>query len=178
MGKKLIILSDLWGHANAAWLTQYTDVLHPYYDIKLYDSKTLAGIDKSLTDESIIHNCLVNGGIDQAVINLIAAEPESMSVLAFSIGGTIAWKAAMSGLRVEALIAISSTRLRYETAQPACDIMLCFGKSDPYKPDQAWFDQHKLIPYVFEGAGHDMYIDPAFAARICDRIILKFNSND
>ena len=56
----------------------------------------------------------MNSGIEIAVQTLLNKEKGEIKILAFSVGGTIAWKAALKGLKVSDLVAVSSNRLRYE----------------------------------------------------------------
>ena len=90
---KLLILSDLWGNADAQWLSHYKELLSPFFDIVYYDSAELASIDTDMLTEEYLHQQYINGGIDRAVESLINREKEEVSVLGFSIGGTIVWKA-------------------------------------------------------------------------------------
>ena len=146
-------------------MTAYTDVLQDKYSICYYDCQELAGIDLKLTAETDIHPAFVNGGIQRAVENLCSLEKGNLTVLAFSIGGTIAWKAALQGLKIKTLFALSSTRLRYETEKPPCDLTLAFGERDKHKPNQAWFDKHAIVPVIFEGMHHEMYMSGDVAKR-------------
>lgn len=107
--KKLIILSDLWGKGKSEWVSHYVEALQDYFEVTFYDSCELAGIDLSTYTEDKIHPQFVNGGIEKAVNTLLARERREVVVLGFSIGGLIAWKAALRGLKTERLLAISST---------------------------------------------------------------------
>lgn len=158
MKSRLVILSDLWGYTNNEWMTAYTYALQDEYSISYYDCRELAGIDLELKEESVIHSAFVNGGIERAVENLCSLEKGDFTVLAFSIGGTIAWKAALAGLNVKTIYALSSTRLRYEAEKPPCKIMLAYGENDENKPNQSWFDQHEITPLILEGMDHEMYM--------------------
>lgn len=177
MRGRLIILSDLWGNTNAEWIAGYNDALKDQFDITYYDSQELAQIDPKLNQESDIHSAFVHGGIERAIENLCSLEKEKVTILAFSIGGTIAWGAALKGLKVKALYALSSTRLRHESEQPKCKIMLFYGEKDPNKPDQTWFEQQEIVPFIFEGMDHEMYKGPTIINRICDHLKLD-SKND
>jgi pimeloyl-ACP methyl ester carboxylesterase len=97
-------------------------------------------------------------------------EKNKIDILAFSIGGTIAWKAILKGLKVERLFAVSSTRLRYETEVPDCEIKLYFGEKDNWKPDEYWFEKHQITPEIIKNKSHQMYLEKDFIHLICDAI--------
>lgn len=171
MRRRLIILSDLWGDTNDEWMAAYTEALRDQFSIIYYDARQLAEIDPELNQESDIHSCFVNGGVEKAVDNLLSLERHSVTVLAFSVGGTIGWKAALKGLKVDTLYAISSTRLRYESQRPNCKTMLFYGERDVYKPGQSWFNEQGITPIILEGVGHDLYVNTIFAKRVSKPIL-------
>ena len=158
----LVLLSDLWGFQNAEWLDHYQHELNDRYAIKLLDSRTLAGIDPSITEEQQIHHQFVHGGIDRAIQQLKGSNLTGITVLGFSIGGLIAWKAALGGLNVNKLVAISSTRLRDETHKPKTPVVLFYGEHDPYAPTKEWFNHLELQPNLLQG-GHGIYKNKEFA---------------
>jgi len=170
MSNRLIIISDLWGFANAQWISVYTNVLDANYKIELYDARALAEVDQSLTEQSLIHKKFVDGGIDTAVGNLLTAEQGSVSVLAFSIGGTIAWKAALNGLKIDHLYAVSATRLRLETQKPNGKVSLFYGDHDINRPDENWFKMLMLDPVIFKQAEHNLYENTPRALEISNFI--------
>jgi hypothetical protein len=118
-----------------------------------------------------LHEQFVNGGIENAVENLLKLEKGKMDILAFSIGGTIAWKAALKGLDVKNLFAVSSTRLRYETKVPNCKIKLYFGEKDGNKPNMGWFEKHQNAYEIIEKGEHQMYLENDFASVIGEQIL-------
>ncbi len=168
---RLIVLSDMWGVRHSKWLDTYALLLEPHFDIKFYDSCDLGKVDSSVKDEILLHEQFIKGGIDLAVETLLKIEPEKVHVLAFSVGGTIAWKAGLSGLQLQNLLAVSSTRLRYETAKPNCDISLYYGDSDNFKPDESWCRTMNLQGVNIEKGGHHIYSDENIARRICSNLI-------
>lgn len=169
---RLLILSDLWGNEKSEWIIYYTSILENYFELKYYDSCDLGTIDKSAYSEEILHHQFLNGGIEKAVANLLQEEKEFITVLAFSIGGLIAWKSGLSGLKIQNLYAISSTRLRYESKKPSGTIELFYGKNDIYKPSSNWFTKLKLKENFFSNQEHELYKQKEFAKRIC-RIIVE-----
>ena len=81
--------------------------------------------------------------LDQKLIEL---EKDSVSILAFSIGGAIAWKYGLKSQKIDSLICVSSTRLRKEVEKPKGKIALYFGEDDAFKPKREWFHNMELNP--------------------------------
>ena len=171
MSKRLIILSDLWGRKKSDWLTSYTKLLETHFDITYYDCCKLGGIDTSVYSEENLHSQFVQGGIDRAVEKLIELEQGEISILAFSIGGTIAWKYGLKSEKIESLICVSSTRLRKETTKPKGEIILYYGEDDLYKPGPNWFDEMKLHHEIIPAKGHFVYQDSELAERVCKKVL-------
>jgi len=143
--------------------------LRNYYDIQFYDSRKLAEISTSGKAKSVIHNQFKEEGITNAVKNLLLMSIHSpVTVLAFSIGGTIAWKASLAGFPIKKLVAVSVTRLRLEKARPACELVLFYGNKDQFLPSQEWFLKHGLesAKNIMEGE-HEMYRLSSSAKVIC-----------
>ena len=123
------------------------------------------------------HQQFVNGGIEKAVEKLNELEKESaISILAFSIGGTIAWKYALKNKNVMALYGVSATRIRYETLQPECPVFLYYGDEDLFAPKEAWFDRMKLTAIKVNG-DHNLYMEHEFARLICEKINDDFHND-
>jgi hypothetical protein len=158
MKPRLIILSDLFGNRHFDWENFYINSLKSHYDVQYYDCCELGNIDKSIDTQKHLHQQFVDDGIEKAVGNLLALEKGIIDILAFSIGGTIAWKAGLKGLKINNLIAISATRLRYETDKPNCNIKLYFGEKDVFKPLRNWFERLGIDINILENEGHDCYI--------------------
>lgn len=171
MKPKLIILSDLWGKEKSEWVSVYVELLKDKFEIQYYDCFELGAIDKTDYTEENLHSQFVNGGIEKAVEHLLKSEKNSIDILAFSIGGTIAWKAAIKGLNVGCLFAVSSTRLRYETQVPDCKIKLYFGEKDTNKPDASWFKKHQIDFEILENKNHQLYLEKDFIHLICDEVL-------
>jgi pimeloyl-ACP methyl ester carboxylesterase len=166
---RLLILSDLFGGENPEWMQYYKDILKSNFDIQYYDVLQLAGISSDC-DETNIHNQFLNGGIDKATENLLELETDEVIVLGFSIGGTIAWKASLKGLNVSLLIAVSSTRLRFENEVPNCKIKLYFGERDLNKPDSKWFSDLKISSEILDNQNHQFYLQQNKAFVICNNL--------
>ena len=171
MKRRLIILSDLWGLEEAKWMDYYLKELNPYFEIELFDSRKLVDLDLSDNSEGRLHAKFVNGGIDRGVYKLCLLEKKCVIVLAFSVGGVIAWKADLKGLKISTLYAISSTRLRYEKEKPDCKCILYFASNDRYKPDVKWFRELEVNLNLIEDKGHEMYQEEDFSKNICQKII-------
>lgn len=169
MKKKLLILSDLHGIENADWLYFYLDFLSTQFEIEVYDSLFLAGINANQKVEDI-HSQFVNFGIDKAVQNLLKLNLKEFSVLAFSIGGTIAWKACHLGWKADALFLVSSTRLRLETQKPKSTIQLFYGDQDEFRPSENWLKHLQITPHLFENERHDFYKNLNKTKLICSCI--------
>ena len=175
--EKLIILSDLWGSINADWLPHYTEILKEHFEIEYYDCRELGEIDLRECTEEKIHQHFMNSGVERAIKKLLKKEVNSISVLGFSIGGYIAWKSALEGLKVKEFIAISSTRLRYENEKPQCEIDLFYGENDKFKPENDWYNRLELKEKIFYNEEHDFYRNKENAINICDEIIRKRKPN-
>ncbi|GAA3726687.1 MULTISPECIES: alpha/beta hydrolase [Flavobacterium] len=166
---RLLLLSDLFGD-NPEWIQNYIEILELKFDVQYYDVLKLAQIDSS-SEEKEIHNQFLNGGIEKAVNCLLDFEKEEVAVLGFSIGGTIAWKASLKGLKATQLVAVSSTRLRFETGIPSCKVKLYYGDKDMNKPDQEWFMRLKMESQIFENQNHNLYEEKSNASPICNNFV-------
>lgn len=170
MKQRLLILSDLWGYSKNDWINCYFNSLETDFDITYYDCCALGNIDTTDYKKEELHKQFINHGINTAVEKLIALEPNEIDVLGFSIGGTIAWKAALKGLKINSFFAISATRLRHESNKPICEINLIYGEHDPFKPSLEWFEKMKLDRNIIKGFGHEVYCDNKNIASLCAEI--------
>jgi len=170
MKPRLIILSDLWGKVRSDWVQYYQESLKTIFDFQYYDCCELVGINRTNLKEETIHSQFVEKGINIAVRKLIELEKEKVSILAFSIGGTIAWKAGLEGLKIESFHAISSTRLRYETNKPNCNIKLYYGNKDNFIPSSKWFENLDVTYEIIKDGDHLIYADEKFYRRVCEEI--------
>jgi pimeloyl-ACP methyl ester carboxylesterase len=170
MRRRLIILSDLWGVNKSQWVDLYLAELNSYFEVKYYDCCELGDVRKSVYTEENLHHQFANGGIERAVEKLAELEQDHVAALAFSVGGTIAWKFGLKTQRVDSLYCVSSTRLRYENATPTRSIALYYGEKDEHKPQQDWFRQMGIAPEIVKDGEHLIYADSEFAKRLCRRI--------
>ena len=166
-----MILSDLWGKEKSGWVSVYVELLEEKFEIQYYDCCDLGGIDKTNYTEENLHSQFINGGIEKAVENLLKTEKNQIDILAFSIGGTIAWKGAMKGLNVRNLFAISSTRLRYENEIPIGAIKLYYGENDSNKPSDDWFEKYSIDFEIIKDKEHSFYAEKDFVISICNEIL-------
>ena len=159
MKKEIIVITDIWGMNNSEWIEQYVLSLKSNYNVSIIDSHKLGLINASNLSEKAIYEQFINGGIDRAVEKLVNQIPSVYSVIGFSIGGLIAWRACLQGFKVETLIAVSSTRLRYEKVKPDCNIFLIYGQEDKLKPDKNWFKTLNVNHAIIERQEHELYKD-------------------
>ena len=170
MKPKLIILTDLWGNINSEWIQFYVINLENKFEVKLYDCCEIAEIDSYNKTEKEIHSEFIEIGISKASQNLLKLEISEISILAFSVGGIIAWNSVKEGLNIINLKAISSTRLRNEISKPNCNLKLYYGENDDSKPKIEWFKNQKIEYEIIRNAEHNIYKDFDFTKKICQNI--------
>lgn len=171
--ERLVVLSDMWGAKKGMWITSYLAYLQQYYDIEYYDIQQLANIDILINTEKNIHSEFVNGGIDAAVANLAKKETKPAHYLAFSTGGTIAWKANLKGVPMKSLYAVSATRVRKEVERVDCNVQMLYGGKDLYKPSSNWSEAIGVRPEIIENFGHKMYSDQKIIQKVCQDLLGK-----
>lgn len=167
MAEKLVVLSDMWGAKKGLWIASYFGYLQQYYDIIFYDCQQLGDIDVPISSEENIHKAFVDGGIDAAVSNLLKKESAPAHYLAFSTGGTIAYKAALKGLPMKSLTAISATRIRLEEQRPEIPLKLIYGECDEFKPSLKWAKQVGVDLNIVTNFGHALYSDEKIISDVC-----------
>ena len=173
MAEKLVVLSDMWGIKKGLWITSYFGYLQQYYNIQFYDIQQLATVDIPVQTEENVHQAFVGGGIDVAVAHLLKRETDPVHVLAFSTGGTIAFKAGLQGWPMKSLTAISATRVRLETARPECDLRLIYGECDAFKPGLHWANKVGVDIKIVPNFGHELYSDEKIIADVCMDLLNK-----
>lgn len=169
--QRVVLISDLWGSKDSEWINNYTSILNDYFDVFFYSSTDLAEINIFNMAQEKIHQEFIEAGIEKAVGNLLKIEIRKTHILAFSIGGTIAWKAALRGLPVQSLFAVSATRLRYETKNPTTEIELFYGDDDSFLPDSKWFEDMNIKKHFITNHDHEMYKKKEIAYEVCSCII-------
>lgn len=171
MKERLIIISDLWGREKAEWLINYTEILETKFDLFFYDSCEIGEVDKSNYIQDNLHNQFVNGGIELAIENLIKQEKNPVNIIAFSIGGVIAWNFGLRTDNIKSLICVSSTRLRKETKRPTGRIELYFGENDEYQPSKKWIKNMQLEFKFLPKKSHQLYKEIEFAKYLSTKIL-------
>lgn len=166
MAEKLIVISDMWGAKKGLWITSYFGYLQPFFDITFYDSQQLANLDLLVNSEKNLHDAFVEGGLDTAVAHLMKKEKEPCHYLAFSMGGSIAWKAALKGLPMKSLYAVSATRLRMEEEKPEVPTTLIYGDMDVNRPSIEWSTKLGLHRQDINKFGHELYTDDQIIKKV------------
>lgn len=155
--EKLIVLSDLWGFRDSPWLINYQAGLDDFYKLSYWDVCQIAGLPTTPTSQEERHQFFIHEGIDTVVAYCHQQIKEPVNILAFSIGGTIAWRAGLAGVPIKKLYAVSATRLRYETQCPPFPIQLIYGDQDEYRPDNSWLQFSKTNYSILKQTSHQVY---------------------
>ena len=163
----------MWGSKKGLWITSYLGYLQQYYDITFYDCQHLADVSLAVDSPENIHKEFSEGGLETAVAHLLKKEKEPSHYLAFGIGGTIAWKAALKGLPMKSLYAISSTRLRLEILKPQANVQLLYGQKDEFRPTAEWSVQIGVALEIINNFGHELYSDEKIISKVCQDLLAK-----
>jgi len=153
------------------WITSYLGYLQQYYNIVFYDIQQLSNIDLTIQSKENLHAAFVESGIDTAVAHLLKKEKTPSHYLAFSTGGTIAWKAALKGLPMKSLYTASATRIRMENLKPNCPTTLLFGGNDSFKPNDEWAAKVDADIEIAQNFGHECYTDEKIIGKICQDLL-------
>lgn len=175
MKQRLVVISDMWGEGQSEWLSLYKETLERNFDVSYYDACQIAEINTNIYTETNIHQQFVAKGIDVGVNFLLKNERTTSHVLAFSVGGVIAWKAVLLGMLVDQMYLVSATRIRYEIERPLGSINTFFGAEDVYKPTPDWFASLNIETHEFTDVGHQLYKNPSCAEMILECICKKIN---
>lgn len=167
MAERLVIISDMWGVKKGLWITSYLAYLQQYFDITFYDCQQLAHLEVTVHSEENINRAFVEGGINTAAAHLLKKEEKPAHYLAFSTGGTIAWKANLLGLPMQSLYTVSATRIRSEIKRPQCPTTVLFGDGDIYRPKSDWYEKTQVKGELIKGFGHTMYTDEKVIQKVC-----------
>src|SRR5690606_32759316 len=124
MIEKLVVISDMWGAKKGLWIASYFGYLQQHYDIVFHDSQQLGGVDVPLGTEENLQRAFLEGGIGTAVAQLLRKETQPAHYLAFGIGASIGYKAALAGLPMKSLTAISAVDLEGEGQRPDVPLQL------------------------------------------------------
>ncbi len=173
MAERLVILSDMWGSKKGLWITSYLGYLQQYFDIVFYDCQQLANISLTLDTEDNICKEFVNGGMETAVAHLLIKESEPSHYLAFCAGGSIAWKAAIKGLPMKSLYAVSAMGLHTEREKPNCPVTMLYGEYDGLVPAKEWFSSLGVSVEVVPNFGQGLYTDEKIIKKACQALLGK-----
>ncbi|MCJ7467421.1 MAG: hypothetical protein MUO53_12100 [Maribacter sp.] len=167
MADRLVILSDMWGIKKGMWITSYLGYLQQYYKIEFYDMMQLANIDPVHYTEEKICAEFMHSGIDTAVAHLLKKESEPSHYLTFCVGGTVAWKAALKGLPIKSLYAVSPGWLQFENEKPNIPMTLLYGEQQPTIPGRNWTHKVGAEIEVVPNFGATLYSDEKIIRKVC-----------
>lgn len=152
--KKLLIVPDIFNYpATHDTLFQRMVQGQSYCYMPLAELSDGVG----LKGEDLHRHLFDKGGIDIAWRRLNVLSERGWIGVGFSAGGTVLWKAAVDSVLLSALVCISSTRLRFETAGLSIPSQLYWGELDSNRPSSDWHETYSDAHTVFSGAGHDFY---------------------
>lgn len=167
MAERLVIVSDMWGSKKGLWITSYLGYLQQNFNIVFYDSRDLAQIDKTKGTTEELYEAFVDGGMALAVSQLLARENEKSHYLTFCAGGTIAWYAALKGLPMKSLYAVSPMNLQQINEAPPCPVTLLFGEIQEDRPTTEWAIKTNSILEVVPNFGRELYSDEKIVKKVC-----------
>ena len=111
---------------------------------------------------------------------LLRMEQEESHYLTFCAGGTIAWSAALRGLPMKSLLAVSPLWLHQQSETPHVPVKLMYGEYMDNRPSEAWAEQMGVQMEVVPRFGRELYSDEKIIQQVCqellERIIQKKHS--
>jgi hypothetical protein len=167
MAERLVVLSDMWGAKKGLWITSYLGYLQQYFEIVYYDSQELADLDTFSKAPDKISEALAGGGLDRAVAQLLSKETTPSHYLTFCAGGTIAWSAALQGLPIKSLYAISPIWLHRHVQRPEVPVKLVFGEYMENRPSPAWAEDIQVPLEIIPKFGRELYSDEKIIDKVC-----------
>lgn len=118
-----------------------------------------------------LHQALLDGGLEMAAENLARSVPRAAIAIGYSAGGTVIWRAVARGMNVQALICVSSTRLRLEDpALMVVPTLVVTGAVDPFAPAWDWAAGSLVRHVIIGGCGHDFYTTTTGSRKISSLI--------
>jgi len=178
MASRLVVLSDMWGSKKGLWITSYLGYLQQYFDIVFYDCRQLAHLDVTVNTEENICKAFLEGGMETAVAHLLAKENTDSHYLTFCAGGTIAWNAALQGLPIKSLYAVSPMNLHLEDEKPPCPVTLLYGERQEQIPSKEWAYELETSMETIENFGHDLYTDEKIIQKVCQDLLDRMLKKD
>lgn len=180
MAERLVVLSDMWGSRKGLWITSYLGYLQQYFDIVYHDSQVLADLQNVVKTPESLCEAFLKGGYDRAVSELLRKEQEESHYLTFCAGGTIAWSAALRGLPMKSLLAVSPLWMHEQSETPHVPVKLMYGEYMDNRPSEAWAEQMGVQMEVVPRFGRELYSDEKIIQQVCrellERIIQKKHS--
>ncbi len=167
MAERLVILSDLWGAKKGLWITSYLGYLQQYFDIVYYDTSQLAYLQPGTNTPERLTAAFEKGGLRRAVKSLMERESTPAHYLAFCAGGTVVWNAALQGLPVKSLYAVSPLHLHRESNAPDFPVTLLFGEYMDDRPSRNWAAKLGVPMEIVPRFGHEMYSDEKIIQKVC-----------
>jgi hypothetical protein len=147
----LLVIGDIFGFPGVGDLSNFDG--RPHRLLRLAD---ISG-RPDLSGEGLHEHLFKGGGLEHAVHKLCKIDASACIGLGFSAGGTLLWNAVKLGLRLQALICVSSTRLRLETAPLAIPTMTLWGELDPHRPAGSWNAAVPGLSKIYADQPHDFY---------------------
>ena len=167
MAERLVVLSDMWGAKKGMWITSYLGYLQQYFDIVYYDSHQLSDLNINEYTPDKVCEALNGGGMDTAVAQILIKEKTPSHYLTFCAGGLIAWNAALKGLPMKSLYAVSPLKLQHELEKPEGPISLLYGEYHPDIPSDKWAAHMDIPIEVVPKFGRELYTDEKIIKKVC-----------
>ncbi|MBB2692506.1 UNVERIFIED_ORG: pimeloyl-ACP methyl ester carboxylesterase [Rhizobium esperanzae] len=156
----LLVVSDIHG---------FPETFAELLDVGCSEHRVLqlAGLSgrPGLRGDELHHHLFNEDGMRHAVRALREINGRPCLGIGFSAGGTALWNAVKEGLELQALICVSSTRLRFETSPLNIPTMVFWGELDPYRPPESWNDAVPKRWKTYAGKQHDFYRIDALASK-------------
>lgn len=145
----LVILGDIHGFPRIEDL--------PITDWRRIRVLALAEISgrPDLNGEGLHEHLFKGDGLERAVHTV--CQIGGSTGIGFSAGGTVLWNAVKQGLALQALVCVSSTRLRLETSGLAIPTLKLWGESDPHRPAESWNHTLPAFSKTYPDQPHDFY---------------------
>ena len=166
MTERLVVLSDIWGAKKGMWITSYLGYLQQYFEIVYYDTQQLAGIEIVNYTPDEVGTALNNGGLETAISQLRIKEQIPSHYLSFCCGGLIAWKAALEGIPMKSLFAVSPLNIHLENERPDIPVTLLYGENQEDRPTQEWADHMNVPIEVVPKFGRQLYTDEKIIGKV------------
>ncbi|MBT8183912.1 MAG: hypothetical protein KJN76_03660 [Eudoraea sp.] len=171
MAERLVVLSDIWGAKKGMWITSYLGYLQQYFDIVYYDSQQLAAIEIVNYTADEVCTALDNGGMQTAIAQLLIKETIPSHYLSFCCGGLIAWNAALKGLPMKSLYAVSPLNIQMEIERPDIPVTLLYGEYQEDRPSKEWADHMNVPIEVVPKFGRELYTDEKIIGKVSLNIL-------